>query len=174
MKGKIIFFAGIFMVASGLPLTLFAMHIIGEMTVDLFSTSVSGMHVFPEEPFVHRTVLSYREPIIIETSLDPEGIPINIIIINQHNQYEILNESISSNQLFTTDQSVPRMEFDITLTNLGSKPVWVDVDFYDENRDEQRSLQKMYSRIVIPLYYLFFFGGIATIGVGGILWRKRK
>ena len=175
MKGKIIFFAGIFMVATGLPLTLFAMHLVGEMTeFGQITSSFSGMQVFPDEPVIIKKVLSSFDPLTVSAALDPQHIPINIQIKNNDRTYELLNETIDSNQSLEIIKHVTEMEYSIILTNLGSGPVWIELEIFDSKQTELQPLQRLYSKIVIIFYYVFFFGGIATIVTGAILWRKRK
>lgn len=174
MKGKIIFFAGIFMVATGLPLTLFAMHLVGEIDNVTSRGLSTSMHVFPDEPILRKSILKSTTPMMASVTLDPEGTPINIFINWDYRNYEILNKTFASSQSFEINKRIIEGEYDISVTNLGSLPVYVDLEIDDSTLSELYDFQKFNSRIVIAFYYLFFFGGIATIGVGAIMWRKRK
>lgn len=174
MKGKLIFFAGIFMVATGLPLTLLAMNLSGDILDDVSPSSYVGFRVFPGESVSHKNILESKNSMIISAALDPEGVPVNLFVNWDYRNYEILNKTIDASQYFETKGRVMPGEYEIAVTNLGSETVSVDLEFKDSKLQESYELWRFYSGILILFYYLFFFGGISVIGVGAIMWRKRK
>ena len=111
---------------------------------------------------------------VINATLSPQGIPVNIFINWDSRNYEILNKTIDTSQTFKIDNRIIEGEYDIIFTNKGEKPVYVEIDIYESISAEKYELHNSYSKIVIPFYYLFFFGGIATIVIGAVLWKKRK
>ena len=174
MKGKIIFFAGIFMVATGLPLTLLAMNLSGDILDDVPPSGYVDFEVFPGESVSYKNILESKNSMIISAALDPEGVPVNLFVNWDYRNYEILNKTIDASQYFETKDRVMPGEYEIAVTNLGSETVNVDLEFKDSKSQESYDLWRFYSGILIVFYYLFFFGGISVIGIGGIMWRKRK
>ena len=111
---------------------------------------------------------------IISAALDPEGVPVNLFVNWDYRNYEILNKTIDTSQYFETKDRVMPGEYEVAVTNLGLETVNVDLEFKDSKSQESYDLWRFYSGILILFYYLFFFGGISVIGIGGIMWRKRK
>ena len=137
------------------------------------STTIDPFVIHPDTLKNIKYTFQGYNPVIVNFNVNPEGTPYNVVVTSYEYSYEALNVVESGSATHKID-NVRVGTYDFDFTNLGDEEIYLSIEINDANYDDIMSFQKLFSPIMISIYYVVFFGGIATSIFGAIAWKTRK